>query len=503
MPSILALDQGTTGSTALLVHQDGAVLGRGYREFTQHYPQPGWVEHDPEEILRVSVEAMREALAAAGERPVGIGITNQRETVVLWDRRTLAPVAPRSSGRTGAPASAAASCATPGSRRCSASEPGSSPIPISPRRSSSGCCVTRDCVAGPSGRARGRHRRELARRPAHRRAGARHRPHQRLAHAAVRARRARLGPRAAPQSSACRASSSDIVPSAGVVAETDRAISASSLPIAGLAGDQQAALFGQGCCAEGWPRTRTAPGPSCWSTPASACPRPAQACWRPRPAVPAASRPTRSRAACSSPARRCSGCATARADRGRLRARRSPGASATPAGSTSCRPSWGSARRTGRPRPAGRSPGSPAGRLGRTWCARRSRPWRSAAPSCSQAMAGTGGLDVPALRVDGGASANDWLMQFQADVLGCRSSGLTWSRRRRSAPRGSPGIALGVWAQHGRVPRGAAVPAVRAATGGCGAADCRGGLGAGGGRRHWPGRRARTRPVIRAVPLYW
>ncbi|MEP7176473.1 MAG: FGGY family carbohydrate kinase, partial [Gemmatimonadales bacterium] len=51
MPSILALDQGTTGSTALVVHQDGTVLGRGYREFTQYYPSPGWVEHDAEEIL--------------------------------------------------------------------------------------------------------------------------------------------------------------------------------------------------------------------------------------------------------------------------------------------------------------------------------------------------------------------------------------------------------------------------------------------------------------------
>ena len=92
MPSILALDQGTTGSTALLIHQDGSVLARGYRELTQHYPRPGWVEHDPEEILRVSLEAMREALAGAGELPAGIGITNQRETIVLWDRRTLAPV---------------------------------------------------------------------------------------------------------------------------------------------------------------------------------------------------------------------------------------------------------------------------------------------------------------------------------------------------------------------------------------------------------------------------
>src|SRR5262245_2781768 len=92
MPSILALDQGTTGSTALVIDQNGRVIGRGYREFTQHYPQPGWVEHDADEIFRVSVEVMREAMDQSRERPVGLGITNQRETAVLWDRRTLAPV---------------------------------------------------------------------------------------------------------------------------------------------------------------------------------------------------------------------------------------------------------------------------------------------------------------------------------------------------------------------------------------------------------------------------
>jgi len=70
------------------------VLGRGYREFTQSFPQPGWVEHDPEEIFRVSIEALRKALASSQERPAALGMTNQRETIVLWDRRTLSPVAP-------------------------------------------------------------------------------------------------------------------------------------------------------------------------------------------------------------------------------------------------------------------------------------------------------------------------------------------------------------------------------------------------------------------------
>ncbi|MES2124768.1 MAG: glycerol kinase GlpK [Gemmatimonadota bacterium] len=92
MPTILALDQGTTGSTALVFGPEGAVLGRGYREITQYYPAPGQVEHDPAQLLGATVEAAREALAAAGCAVDAIGITNQRETLVLWDRTTLAPV---------------------------------------------------------------------------------------------------------------------------------------------------------------------------------------------------------------------------------------------------------------------------------------------------------------------------------------------------------------------------------------------------------------------------
>ena len=91
MPLVLALDQGTTGSTALVVDEGGRVLGRGYREIAQHYPQPGWVEHDPEEIWNATLAAGREALAAAraaGRDLAALGITNQRETTVLWDRRT-------------------------------------------------------------------------------------------------------------------------------------------------------------------------------------------------------------------------------------------------------------------------------------------------------------------------------------------------------------------------------------------------------------------------------
>lgn len=93
---ILAIDQGTTGTKVLVVDHDANIRARAYSEFAQHYPQPGWVEHDPEEIWRVSIGLVAEALAAAGigARDIkSIGITNQRETVVLWDRLTRQPVA--------------------------------------------------------------------------------------------------------------------------------------------------------------------------------------------------------------------------------------------------------------------------------------------------------------------------------------------------------------------------------------------------------------------------
>src|SRR4051812_22472380 len=92
---ILALDQGTTGSTALVIARDGSVRGRAYGEIPQHYPQPGWVEHDPDEIWRVSLKVMTEAIAAAhvtGRDIAAIGITNQRETTVVWDRKSGVPI---------------------------------------------------------------------------------------------------------------------------------------------------------------------------------------------------------------------------------------------------------------------------------------------------------------------------------------------------------------------------------------------------------------------------
>jgi glycerol kinase len=87
--AILAIDAGTTGVTVQVVSTKGKVLARGYREFLQYFPEPGLVEHEPEEIWQATLAAATEAISQTTESLVAIGITNQRETVVLWDSKTL------------------------------------------------------------------------------------------------------------------------------------------------------------------------------------------------------------------------------------------------------------------------------------------------------------------------------------------------------------------------------------------------------------------------------
>ena len=97
MKYILAIDQGTTGSTALILDRNMKVVSKGYREFPQHFPQPGWVSHEAEEIWQSVLASTHQALSSAsltGEQLAAIGITNQRETTVLWDRSTGQAVAP-------------------------------------------------------------------------------------------------------------------------------------------------------------------------------------------------------------------------------------------------------------------------------------------------------------------------------------------------------------------------------------------------------------------------
>src|SRR5215467_6832364 len=97
MPSryILALDQGTTSSRSMVFDQQGNIISVAQKEFKQIFPQPGWVEHDAEEIWSTQFGTMAEAVAKANitmKQIAGIGITNQRETAIVWDRKTSEPI---------------------------------------------------------------------------------------------------------------------------------------------------------------------------------------------------------------------------------------------------------------------------------------------------------------------------------------------------------------------------------------------------------------------------
>src|SRR5690349_24268845 len=90
----MALDQGTTSSRTLLFDSHGVVVAVAQREFRQFYPQPGWVEHDAQEIWRTQIEVAAECIGRVpGVEVAALGITNQRETTVVWDRATGTPVA--------------------------------------------------------------------------------------------------------------------------------------------------------------------------------------------------------------------------------------------------------------------------------------------------------------------------------------------------------------------------------------------------------------------------
>ncbi len=95
MGYILAIDQGTTSSRAILFDGDMHIKSVGQEEFQQHFPQSGWVEHDPEELWQTTLRSIESAVAQVGAEAreiAGIGITNQRETTIVWDRITGAPI---------------------------------------------------------------------------------------------------------------------------------------------------------------------------------------------------------------------------------------------------------------------------------------------------------------------------------------------------------------------------------------------------------------------------
>jgi glycerol kinase len=448
MSSILAIDQGTTGTTALVVHQDGSVLGRGYREVPQHFPQPGWVEHDPGDLFRTALEAGRDAIAEAGERPVGVGITNQRETIVLWDRRTLVPLGRAIVWQDRRTAERCAELRAQGLTEMLRERTGLVPDPYFSATKLELLLADRDLR-------RRADRGELAAGTvdswlvARLTGGAAHvtdhtnASRTMLYDLATRAWDPELlslfgiSPLLLP----------GIVASGGVVGACRGEHFGFELPIAGIAGDQQAALFGQGCVHAGSAKNTYGTGTFLLMHTGAR-----------RAHSPHGLLATAACGPAGEPAYALEGSVfiagaavqwlrdglglVARADETEALARSVPdtgGVYFVPAFVGLGSPHWEAhARGT----ITGLTRGTTRAHLVRA--ALEAMAFSSA--ELVHLMTEDAGLDAAALRVDGGASANDWLMQFLADVLDRPVERPDMIETTALGAAGLAGITLGVWA---------------------------------------------------------
>ncbi len=446
MPSILALDQGTTGSTALVVRHDGRVIGRGYREFTQHFPQPGWVEHDADEILLVSLDAMREAVAGAGERPSALGITNQRETVVLWDRVTLAPVRRAIVWQDRRTASRCRELREQGLESFLRSRTG---LVADPYFSATKLewllldpYLRRMAVAGQL--AAGTIDSWLIARLT---GGLHVTDHTN----ASRTLLYDLGQRGWSDEllslfSIPRGMLPEVVNSSGVVGEVDAEHLGFALPIAGIAGDQQAALFGQGCTERGLAKNTYGTGafllmhagdqppvPGTGLLGTAACSvngSPAYAIEGSVFIAGAAVQWLRDGLGLLGSAAETEALARSVEDTG--------GVHFVPAFVGLGTPYW---EPEARGTITGLTRGTTRAHLARA--AIEAMAFGSA--ELLATMQQNAGLAVPVLRVDGGAAANDWLMQFQADVLGVPVERPGMAETTALGAAALAGLAVGVW----------------------------------------------------------
>ena len=447
MPSILALDQGTTSSRALVVHQDGSILGAGQQEFPQHFPEPGWVEHDPEDLLASTLTAARAALAAAGERPAAIGITNQRETVVLWDRKTLRAAAPAIVWQDRRTADRCRELRELGAEAAIRAKTG---LVLDPYFSA----TKLEWLLRDAGLRRRAERGELA-------AGT---VDSWLIARLTGGRAHVTDPTNASRTMLCSLATAQwdrellelfgipdgvlpaITRSSGVCGDTDADLLGYPLPIAGIAGDQQAALFGQGCVAEGMAKNTYGTGAFLLLYTGSTPPPPPQGLL--------------ATAACDSDGglgfalegsvfiagaamqwlRDGLGLITSAAESAELAASVADtgGVHFVPAFVGLGSPYWEPEARgtiTGLTRGTGRAHLVRAGL--------ESIAFSSA--ELLETMLRASGLTLPCLRVDGGATANDWLMQFQADLIGKRVERPDLIETTALGAAALAGLAVGVW----------------------------------------------------------
>jgi glycerol kinase len=449
---ILAIDQGTTGTTCLILDADGQVRGRAYSEFTQHFPRPGWVEHDAGEIWEVTRRVACVAAEHAGiglEGVRGVGITNQRETIVLWDRATGQPVHRALVWQDGRTADACRTLKEAGHEGRVRATTG---LVIDPYFSATKLRWLLDNVPDARRRAEAG---ELA-------AGT---IDSWLVWNLTGGRLHLTDPTNASRTLLYNLETGawdpgmldlfgipaavlpEIRPSSEVYGATSGDALGAEIPVAGIAGDQQSALYGHGCWAPG-------EGKNTYGTGAFLL-------------VHTGDRPVASKhgllttAACGPRGERAyalegsifiAGAAVqwlrdglgilGEAGETEALARSletNDGVYFVPAFTGLGAPHW--------------EPGARGTIVGLTRGSTRAHLARAALEAMAYstldvaaAMEGDAGVSLPELRVDGGATANDWLMQFQADVLGTPVRRPAMVEMTARGAVGLAGLATGVWA---------------------------------------------------------
>ncbi|MBB4634976.1 glycerol kinase GlpK [Longimicrobium terrae] len=448
---ILSIDQGTTGTTCLVLDREGRVQGRAYSEFTQHFPRPGWVEHDAREIWTVTKRVAHVAAAHSGaglEGITGIGITNQRETIVVWDRETGEPIHNALVWQDGRTAEACRALRDAGHQDAVRARTG---LVIDPYFSGTKLSWLLDHVPGARRRAEAG---ELA-------AGT---IDSWLVWNLTGGRLHLTDPTNASRTLLYGLESGawdaemlslfgvpaavlpEIRASSEVYGTTDGDAFGIELPVAGIAGDQQSALYGHGCCTAG-------EGKNTYGTGAFLLVHTGD---RPVPSrhgllTTAACGPRGERAFALEGSIFIAGAAVQwlrdglgivddAAQTGELAASlaSNDGVFFVPAFTGLGAPHW--------------EPEARGTLLGLTRGTTRAHLVRAALEAMAfstrdvvQAMEADAGVTLPALRVDGGAAANDWMMQFQADVLGIpvRRPAMVEMTARGAA--GLAGLATGFW----------------------------------------------------------
>ncbi|MGV0974824.1 MAG: glycerol kinase GlpK [Azonexus sp.] len=256
MKYVLALDQGTTSSRAILFDAEGRPVATAQRELTQYFPQPGWVEHDPEEIWQTQLSCARAVLARSGvaiSAVVAIGIANQRETTVLWDRATGRPLSRAIVWQDRRTSDRCAQLAAAGHETLFRTRTG---LVLDPYFSGTKLAWLLDAIPGARARAE---RGELAFGTVDswlvwQLTGGRR--HVTDASNASRTllfdiRRGQWDDELLQLLTIPRAVLPEVVPSCGVICSTDPGLFGAAITVAGIAGDQQAAAFGQACFTSG------------------------------------------------------------------------------------------------------------------------------------------------------------------------------------------------------------------------------------------------------------